>query len=122
MAQVSECSSCSGSAQHSSNLTNGYDVPWTVFLHDDYVCVHLSNGTQTNVSVNLWAEDTAGNGALSDQSYWVQVAPNTEKYVCFTQFGMQADQTTPIGECIMHSVVHNDDSESTGVEIWHEIY
>ncbi len=121
MAQISECT-CSGNVQHSSNLTNSYDVPWTAFVNNDTVCVRLVNETSTNVSVNLWAEDSAGNGPLSDTGYWIPVPPGTEKSVCFTQFGMQADGTTPISECIVHTVLHNDDSESSGVEIYHEFY
>ena len=122
MATVEVCSGCSGSVQHSSNLNNTYDVPWTVFLHDDAVCVKFQSSTSTNASVNVWVEDTAGNGALSDTNFWTPVPPFGETYVCFANFGMQADQTTPISEAILHTLVRNDDSESTGVELYHEVY
>ena len=113
---------CSGSPQHSSNLNNTYDVPWTVFLHEGSVCVRFQNPGSTHASVNTWVEDTASNGPLSDTGFWVQVPPNGETSVVFSDFGMQADQTTPISECILHTVVHNDDSENTGVELYHEVY
>jgi hypothetical protein len=121
MASVDVCDQCSGNVQHSSNLNNTYDVPWTVFVNDDRVCVRFVNSTSTNVSVNTWVEDTAGNGPLSDTSYSVPVPPNGETSVCFTAFGVGADQS-PISECILHTVLHNDDSESEGVEISHEVY
>jgi len=122
MASVDVCDQCSGNVQHSSNLNNTYDVPWTVFLHDGSVCVRFENPGGTNASVNTWVEDSAGNGPLSDTGFSVPVPPGGEVSVLFTDFGMQADQTTPISECILHTVVHNDDSENTGVELYHEVY
>src|SRR6266498_1257494 len=122
MATVEIGSGCSGSPQHSSNLNNTYDVPWTVFLHEGSVCVRFQNPGSTHASVNTWVEDTAGNGPLSDTGFSVQVPPGGETSVVFSDFGTQADQTTPISECILHTVVHNDDSENTGVELYHEVY
>jgi hypothetical protein len=121
VARVDTCYGCSRSNQHSSNLNNTYDVPWTAWIYDDSLCVHFQNRTSTNVSVNVWTEDAESNGALSDTGYWARVPPNSDTYVCLSDFGMRADQVTPRDKCILHTVVHNDDSESTGVEIWHEI-
>ena len=122
VADATVCDGCSGSVQHSSNLNTTYDVPWTVFLHEDSVCVRFVNDTATNVSVNTWVEDTEGNGELSDSSFSTAVPPGGEVAVCFTGFGYEADQTTPISECLLHTVVHNDEAESEGVEIYHEVY
>jgi hypothetical protein len=121
MANVTTCSGCARSNQHSSNLTNGYDVPWRAWINDDGVCMHFQNGTQTNVSVKVWVADADDSAALSDTSFSVPVPPGADVYVCFSDFGTESDQVTPRGSCTLHTVLHNDDSESTGVEIWHEI-
>jgi len=121
MADVAVCEQCSGNVQHSSNLNTTYDVPWTVFVNDDRVCVRFMNGTSTNVSINTWVEDETTNGPLSDASFSVPVPPNGEVSVCFTAFGSEPDQS-PISECILHTVLHNDDNESEGAEISHEVY
>ncbi|MGA2409967.1 MAG: hypothetical protein ABSG46_06195 [Candidatus Binataceae bacterium] len=122
MADVNPCDSCSGSVQHSSNLTNNSDVPWTVFINNDQVCVHFMNGASTNVSANPWVEDSESNGPLSDTNYWIAVPPNGELSVCFSNFGLRADQASPRTECILHTAIRNDDNASEGVEISHEVY
>ncbi len=122
MANVEVRSGCSGHAQHSSNISNNHDVPWTVWVNEDQVCVRFTSATSTNASVNVWVEDSDGNGALSDTNFWVSVPPQGETGVIFWDFGLRADQVTPRDRCILHTVVHNDDSESTGVELYHEVY
>jgi hypothetical protein len=122
MAIVQQCGSCSGSVQHSSNINNTYDVPWRVFVTNDNLCVRFVNSSSTNVTMNTWVEDSAGNGVLSDPSYAVQVAPGGEMAVCYSAFGFQADQSTPISDCILHTVLTNDDNANEGVEIYHEVF
>lgn len=113
--------SCAGSKQHESYLNNTYDVPWTILVHDDRVCVLLQNSTSTNVSVNIWAEDSENNGPLTDPNYKVPVLANTSVCVQIWEFGYRADGVSPRDEFILHSALHNDDNESEGVEIWHEV-
>ena len=122
MATVDTCDGCTGSAQHSSNLNNTYDVPWNVWVTNDHLCVELENPGGTNASVNLWVEDDESNGPLSDSNYWVSVPPGSKVYQCFTGFGTRADQTTAVDSCILHTAVHNDDDESQGVELYHAVY
>jgi hypothetical protein len=91
-------------------------------VNDDSVCVRFVNSSATHVSVNTWVEDTDGNSPLSDTSFVVQVPPGGEAAVCYSNFGYAADQTTPISECVLRTIVVNDDNGSEGVEIYHEVY
>jgi hypothetical protein len=115
---------CQGSSHHESYLTNGYDVPWTILFGDaGQFCVHLENVTSTNVSVRAWVVDTESNGEISDSGFSTSVQPSggvTNLY--FSDLGMRGDGVTPQTEAELHLVVHNDDSESTGVEIWHSVW
>lgn len=113
---------CAGSKQHESYLNNTYDVPWTILVHDDQVCIFLKNDTSTNMSVNIWAEDSENNGPLTDTNYWVSVLPNTSTCVYIWELGYRADGVSPREEFILHTVLHNDDNESEGVNIWHDVY
>jgi hypothetical protein len=123
VATVETCTGCDGSSQHSSGLNNTYDVPWNVWVKEDRLCVELENPGQTNASVNIWLEDDEQNVAITDQGYWVAVPPGGEKvYLCFSGFGVRADQTTPVDSCILHTIVRNDDDESQGVHLYHAVY
>jgi hypothetical protein len=113
---------CSGTAQHSSGLNNTYDVPWTVWVKDDRVCVSLENPGATNASVNLWVEDDQTNAALSDQGYWIWVPPGQKVSLLLSGFGVRADQSTPVDRCILHTIVRNDDDESQGVHLYYAVY
>ena len=54
--------------------------------------------------------------------FTTSVAPNGQTSVFFSEFGMRSDGVTPRTEAELHIVVHNDDSEGTGVEIWHSVH
>lgn len=123
MTQVQVGGECSGSSHHESYLNNTYDVPWTILFGDgDQFCVRFQNDTSTNVSVNTWVVDTEGNGDLTDSSFSAPVPPNSVTNVWFWDFGTRADGTSKRTEAELHIIVHNDDSESTGVEIWHSVH
>jgi len=122
MADVQECTGCSGSVQHESYLNATYDVPWTAWIHDDQVCVHFDNSiTQTNVNVRTWVEDSDGNGDLTTPLD-VAIAAGAQAFVCFSNFGFKSDQVTPRDQVKLHAVLSNTDSPGTGVEIWHRIH
>ena len=123
MTQVQVGSECSGSSHHESYLNTTYDVPWTILFGDgDQFCVRFQNDTSTNVSVHTWVVDTEGNGDLTDPGFSAQVPPNGGvTSVWFWEFGTKPDGDKR-DEAELHITVHNDDSEGTGVEIWHSVH
>jgi hypothetical protein len=114
---------CQGSSHHESYLSNNHDIPWTILFGDgDQFCVYFQNVTSTNVSVNTWVVDKEANIAISDESFKTSVMPNSQTSVYFSDFGMRSDGVTPRTEAELHIIVHNDDSEGTGVQIWHSVH
>jgi hypothetical protein len=124
MTEVAVGDECTASSHHYSSLTNNHDVPWTILFGDaGQFCVKFTNDTGTNVSVNTWVVDTENNGDLTSSNFSAQVAPNGGiTSVWFWDFGMRADGVSPRTEAQLHITVHNDDSASTGVEIWHSVH
>ena len=124
MTQVAVGNECSGSSHHESYLNNTYDVPTTVLFGDaDQFCVRFKNDTATNVTVFTWVVDTEANAELTDTNFSTPVPPNGGvTSVWFWDFGTRADGTSPRTEAELHTVLRNDDSQGTGVEIWESVH
>ncbi len=123
MANINQCESCQGNKVSEGRLNTTYEVTPQVIVENDQLCVHLVNETSTNVSVNVWAEDAENSGfALTDPNYWVAVPAQSETSICIGDLGYKEDGVSLRDKCILHLMLHNDDNENEGVEIWYEIY
>ena len=121
MTQLDVVGATSGDKHEYHYLNNTYGTSDRIlFGQAGWFDVELENVTSTNVTVSLWCEDTEANGPVSDTGTF-PVAPNTTVVVQVSGFPARADGS-PMEECDCHLLLHNDDSESTGVEIWSSFY
>ncbi len=104
MASINACEGCTGSAQTRSELNSTYDVPWEAFITNDHLCIEFTNSGSTDMSVNLWLDDSEGNGALTG-TYSVSVPAGATVYQCASDFGYRADQTAPVEKAVVHTTL-----------------
>jgi len=116
MVQIEAVSSTSGSSHESHYLNNTYDTSDRIIFGDQgWFDVDLFNPTSTNVTVSIWCEDTSGNGVLGDVATF-KIEGNGEIFVQVSGFPAQADGSA-MHDTYCHLLLHNDDNESSGVEI-----